>query len=541
MRRWNGWGDESNHFPLKPAGLTLLNDTLGKGNKLPDTSLEEALAAIPPSRLDAIPDNLPVSLDPEERLRHARGQSLPDWLAMRAGKPGRVPDAVAFPQTSGDVRALLDWAQQEQLTIIPYGGGTSVAGHINTPESNRPVLVLSLQQMNQLISLDQTSHLARIGAGANGPQVEAILNEKGYTLGHFPQSWELSTLGGWVASRSSGQQSMRYGRIEQLFAGAHVETLKGPLDIPVLPASSAGPDIREMLLGSEGHLGIITEVDVRITPLPEAESFHVAFARNWEEAVSLVRSIVQARLPLSLLRLSNAEETRTQLVLAGHENLVAWLQRYLSVRGMGDEKCMITYGVTGSKRQCKQQLRTVHQHLRQGGAVNMGKLLGKKWEESRFRSPYLRHGLWEGGFAVDTLETCVTWDKVTDTMTSIEAAIKQSAPDGLDVHVFTHLSHLYRDGSSIYTTYIFRNGDSYDATYNAWKQIKTAASDAIADNGGTISHQHGVGRDHAPWLPREKGRLGMMAIRQLAQGFDPDSQLNPGCLFDEQSSRNKGV
>lgn len=533
MRRWNGWGDHQTDFPLSAEGAAFLAATLGQGNKLPDATLEQALGQVGDSRLtDA--GHTCISLDKEVRLRHARGQSLPDWLAMRAGQPERVPDAVAFPQSREEVQQLLQLAHQHNWLIIPYGGGTSVAGHINTPPSERPVVVVSLEKMNQLLTLDDVSHLAKIGAGANGPQVEKLLNEKGYTLGHFPQSWELSTLGGWVASRSSGQQSMRYGRIEQLFAGGHVETLNGSLILPTLPATSAGPDLRQLVMGSEGRLGIITDVDVRITPLPEHESFHVAFATDWPQAETLVRSLVQARLPLSMLRLSNAVETRTQLVLAGHKTQVAWLERYLRWRGMGDEKCMVTFGITGNTGESKQLLRNVKARLRQSGAVYLGTLLGKKWEQARFRSPYLRHGLWEHGYAVDTLETCVDWARVGSTMHDIEVAIQQAAPAGEKVHVFTHLSHLYTEGSSIYTTYVFRNGKDHEATWQAWQAMKSAASDVIAKQGGTISHQHGVGRDHAPWLHHEKGTLGMDTLQQLLHFFDPEHRLNTGCLLPDR-------
>jgi alkyldihydroxyacetonephosphate synthase len=539
MRRWNGWGDDHNDFPLKTAGLSFLTKELGRGRMLPDASLEEALAQIPASRLRDIPAGLPVSTEAEDRLRHARGQSLPDWLAMREGNPGRVPDGVAFPENAKHVRSLLQWAAGQSLVVIPYGGGTSVAGHINTPASEHPVVVVSLAHMNTLVALDETSLLATLGAGANGPKVETLLNQKGYTLGHFPQSWELSTIGGWVASRSSGQQSMRYGRIEQLFAGARMETLKGTLELPTHPASSAGPDVREMVLGSEGRMGIITEVDARVSPLPEHESFHVAFTRNWKEGEALVRALVQSRLPLSMLRLSNAEETRTQLILAGHERQVAWLNRYLGWRGAKDEKCMITFGITGDAHFCRHLLKTTRKRLRQADAIYLGTLLGKKWEEARFRSPYLRHGLWSNGYVVDTLETSVDWSKVEETLQVVENAIRQSAPAGEKVHVFTHLSHLYNEGSSIYTTYVWRNGETYASTLAAWKAMKSAASDAIVAQGGTISHQHGVGRDHAPWLVHEKGKLGLAAIETLTRFFDPEEHLNPGCLLPQQEYKKE--
>lgn len=535
MRRWNGWGDETHDYPLRSAGLAFLRQKLGDGRRLPDISQEEVLAKVPATRLPAHPL---VDTSAEIRLRHARGQSLPDWLAMRSGAFGTFPDGVALPETSEQVRELLDWARDQNLVVIVYGGGTSVAGHINPPVSSRPILTLSLARMNRLLSLDRESQLAVFGAGTAGPDVESQLREQGYVLGHFPQSWELSTVGGWVASRSSGQQSMRYGRIEQMFAGGRVETLRGTMTLPGVPASSAGPDLREVVMGSEGRLGVITEVKVRVTPLPAHESFHVAFVPDWQAAVNLLRRVAQARVPASMLRASNAEETRTHLLLAGHERLVAALERFLSFRGCGDGRSMITFGITGDRRTTRQTLAEMKRHLRQSGGVYTGTLLGKRWEHARFRSPYLRHGLWEHGYAVDTLETCADWRRVPALVDSIESALREHAGTDEKVHVFTHLSHVYPQGSSIYTTYIFRCSASYEETLARWRQMKQAASDALVAGGGTISHQHGVGRDHAPWLVHEKGAAGMALLGTLMDHFDPQHLLNPGCLLGDDDAGN---
>ena len=316
MKQWNGWGDDQNDLglELKASALAYLQKIIGPSTRLPDATLEQALSKVPASRLQ--PHEL-VSLDAEDRLRHARGQSLPDWLAMRSGDFGIFPDGVAFPKTSEQVQSLLQYAQQHQLSVIPYGGGTSVVGHINPEAGDRPVLTIDMTGMNQLMKLDRESQIATFGAGTTGPMVESLLAAQGYTLGHYPQSWELSTVGGWVASRSSGQQSLRYGRIEQMFAGGRIETLKGTLEIPTFPASSAGPDVREMFMGSEGRMGIITEVKVRVTPLPEHESFHVIFFPDWDSGHKALREIAQGKVQLSMMRLSNTIETFTQLKLAG--------------------------------------------------------------------------------------------------------------------------------------------------------------------------------------------------------------------------------
>lgn len=300
MRQWNGWGDENSQLSMEINGgvKSLLASLLGPSHPLPSVTLEQVMASVPESRL---PQHTLVDTDAEQRVRHARGQSLPDWLAMHSGDIDAFPDGVAFPESTEQVRDILGYAARYNISVIPYGGGTSVVGHINPNTGDTPKLTVSMAKMSKMTAFDKQSQLATFGAGASGPQIEAQLQKEGYTLGHFPQSWELSTIGGWVASRSSGQQSLRYGRIEQLFAGAKMETFKGPLMVPAIPASSAGPDIREMILGSEGRLGIITEVTVRVSPLPEKESFHVVFLPSWEVGLEATREITQARIPLSMM------------------------------------------------------------------------------------------------------------------------------------------------------------------------------------------------------------------------------------------------
>ena len=516
---------------LPAHGQGFLEARIGTGQVLADASLEQVLARVPASRL---PDHPLVSVEAEVRVRHARGQSLPDWLAMRSGEFGVFPDGVALPETAAQIRELLAWAQQHDVIVIPYGGGTSVAGHINPRDGLRPVLTLSLARMSQMLDIDEQSLIASFGPGANGPQVEAQLRAKGYTLGHFPQSWELSTLGGWVASRSSGQQSLRYGRIEQLFAGGKVETFAGTLEIPTFPASAAGPDLREMILGSEGRFGVISEVKVRVTRLAEEEKFYAVFLPSWTQALAAIRSLVQARVPLSMLRLSNAIETETQLALAGHPEQIALLEKYLAFRGARAGKCMLTFGVTGNRQQNALSIKQAKRLLKGFGGVFTGTLLGKKWAENRFRFPYLRHGLWEAGYAVDTLETATDWANVDHLLNQVEDSLRNAlCAEGEQVHVFTHLSHVYGEGSSIYTSYVFRPAASYTQTLARWSKLKHAASLAIVNNRGTISHQHGVGRDHAPYLPVEKGEQGMAALRALARHFDPDQRLAPGVLLED--------
>jgi len=531
MRRWNGWGEEHIEVQLNPEAERFLAERIGPGQPQQEVSLAESLSTLEPSRLTG---TLPrtVSTEAQDRLCHSLGQSWPDWLRFKFGRVARAPDAVAYPESGEAVRELLQWAAKEGILVIPYGGGTSVVGHLDCPQTDKPVLSLSLERMTRLLTLDRHSQLACFAAGANGAAVESQLRSQGFTLGHFPQSFEYSTVGGWIATRSSGQQSLRYGRIEQLFAGGRVETMQGSLVLPTFPASAAGPDLREWVLGSEGRLGVITEAVMRVTPLPEHESFHALFFPAWNLAETAVRELVQSKLPLSMLRLSNPSETFTNLKLAGHVRLIEMLESYLRMRGVDDNKCMLLIGVSGDKKQARHALKGAVARCKRLNAVYIGTAMGKKWAENRFRGPYLRNALWQLGYASDTVETAADWPAVTATLQNVEhTAHTALAALGVKLHAFTHLSHLYPQGASIYTTFVYPLAEGFDANLQHWQRLKQAVSEAIVASGGTISHQHGVGRDHASYLRAEKGVLGLSMTRGLFSQFDPQGLMNPGCLI----------
>jgi alkyldihydroxyacetonephosphate synthase len=539
VRRWNGWGDDTVTYPLHDGPRQFLEGLVGPGTAPRDATLEEVVAGVPPSRLPAHPL---VSDDPADRVRHARGQSLPDWIALRSGRIPEFPDGVAYPTTDAEVRDLIRYAGESGACIIPYGGGTSVVGHINPPPGSAsasgkgwgPILTVDLGRLNRLRRFDEISQLATFGAGVTGPDLEAQLRARGCTLGHFPQSFELSTLGGWIVTRSSGQQSLGYGRIENLFAGGLLESPAGTLQLPPFPASAAGPDLREIILGSEGRMGILTEATVRVAPLPETEAFHAIFFPDFEQGREAVRQIMQARLPLSMLRLSTAVETQTTLALAGRERLIGALERLLSLRGVGEGKCMLLLGLTGREAVVKTARKEALDIAGNHGGVHVGRTFGKEWHKSRFRTPYLRNTLWELGYAVDTLETATDWASIPAMVDAIEAALRSGLETiGERVHVFAHLSHLYPYGSSIYTTYLYRIASDPDETLRRWQVLKEAASLAIVARDGTISHQHGVGVDHLPYLAREKGPLGMAVLDDLCRRFDPEWIMNPGKLIAE--------
>ncbi|MFZ5647566.1 MAG: FAD-binding oxidoreductase [Bacillota bacterium] len=529
MKRWNGWGDEAINFSLPLSAGEFLAKQLGPGITPRDASLQTSVAAVPSSRL---PAHHLVSTDPAERLLHSTGQSLHDWINIRSGKVPSFPDGVAYPASVDDVEEIIRYAKNTGASVIPYGGGTSVVGHLTAPAGERPVLTVDMNRMNGLVHMDPRGCLATFLAGVRGPDLEAALRVHGFTLGHFPQSFEFSTLGGWVSTRSAGQLSLGYGKIDRLFAGGTVITPAGRLDLPVFPASAAGPDLREFILGSEGRIGIIAEATIKISPLPESESFHAAFLPDPDRAVAAVRQMVQSSIPLAMIRLSLPEETRTNLILAGHSRLIDLLNKWLALRGVKDGKCMLLYGAAGTGKKVRWALRQASEIIRQHRGVTVGQRPGKEWLKNRFRAPYLRNSLWEAGYAVDTLETATTWERVPGTVEAIENSLRGGLNDiGESVHVFTHLSHVYPHGSSIYTTYLYRVAADPVETARRWVVLKSAASRAIVNCGGTISHQHGVGLDHLPYLEAEKGRLGMKMIGSLCGTLDPWGIMNPGKLL----------
>ena len=532
MRRWNGWSEEGADAPIPERARDLLTALVGPGAPTPDAALEDVVRTVAATRLD---EHVLWSTDPRSRLLHARGQSLPDWIALRSGRIPRVPDAVARPTDAASVRAVLDAARAAGAAVIPYGGGTSVVGGVTPPDGDRPVVSVDLAGTAGLHALDETSGLATFGAGTIGPDLEAALAPSGRTLGHYPQSFERSTVGGWVVTRSAGQESTGYGRIEALFAGGHLETPSGPLDLPTHPASAAGPDLRQLVLGSEGRLGILTDVVVRTTPIPQAVRTNAFVLRDWESALALARTLAQQRLPLSMVRVATPLETATTLALVGEGRGATILRRYLGLRGAGAdrERCLVLVGLSGRTAVVDAAAGEVARAVRDARGIGTPGV-GKAWRRDRFRAPDLRDALWAAGYAVDTLETATDWTTLPDLAATLGRTLRHGLDDiGERVHAFSHLSHVYPTGSSLYTTYLFRLAADPDETLARWRRLKRAASQVIVAHGATITHQHGIGTDHAPYLAAEKGPLGMAALGAVVRRLDPDGLMLPGVLLAE--------
>ncbi|MGB3633737.1 MAG: FAD-binding oxidoreductase [Rubrobacteraceae bacterium] len=527
MRRWNGWGDESVIYNLSSHAEGYLRERLGPGKPSRDVKLEEF--SPPPSRLPVHPL---VETETETRIRHSRGESFPDLVALRSGRIEAFPDGISFPGRESEVEGLLSYARTVGARIIPRGGGTSVVGGVNPIPGEQPILVVDMGQMGRLQDMDEESRLATFGTGVRGPWIEAQLRGQGYTLGHFPQSFEYSTLGGWISTRSAGQQSLLYGRIEDTFKGGRMITPQGTMELPAFPASAAGPDLRQFVLGSEGRLGLITSATVRIQLLPERERFWGIMFPSWEEGIAAIREIAQSTLPMSMLRLSDPEETNSQLHLTLNPYVRRLLDGLLARRGLRQEKCLMMLGATGQSSTVRKAHTRTRTLTREYGGVVVGDVAGREWRNNRFRLPYLRNTLWEKGWAVETLETATTWSALIPTARAVLQALRTALEDER-VLAMAHVSHVYPTGASLYFTFFFRLAVDPEATLERWQTLKSAALETIVEHGATLSHQHGVGTDHLPYMEKEKSAPGLSMLEALRKNVDPEGMLNPGKLLPD--------
>jgi alkyldihydroxyacetonephosphate synthase len=530
-RRIDGWGFAGESYPPPAAMMRWLGERLGEARPLP---------ALDPEQLDGDePADLPdlgcaVGRELDERFAGSRGQGLPDLLRLRSGSVPRLPDGVARPADVAELRALLAASDRHGLVIVPRGGGTSVTGGVNVPATEAPVVIADLAALAGLEELDETSGLATFGAGTAGPALESALEAKGWTLGHFPQSFELSTLGGWIATRSAGQESLGYGRIESLVAGLEVVAPAGELCLPAMPASAAGPDLRQLVLGSEGRFGVITRATVRIRRRPQATRVEVVMMPDWDAGIAAARRLVQSGLPLHLLRLSDADETAVAMTTGlAHSSLAPLVRGWLRLRGLGEGACLLLLGAAGTRASVTAVFEEARRRLRPWGGAWLGARPGRKWLADRFRHPYLRDALLDAGYATETFETAAPWSGLERLYATVREAMRGGAADGeRELPLLCHLSHPYRDGASLYFTFFFRCPGNPDRAVARWAELKRRASDAVAEGGGTLSHHHGVGSWHAPWLAAEAGDDGCRVLRRVAAELDPRGILNPHVLLD---------
>jgi alkyldihydroxyacetonephosphate synthase len=380
------------------------------------------------------------------------------------------------------------------------------------------------------VALDAESRTVTVGGGLRAPALERELARHGLTLGHYPQSFEYVSLGGCAATRSAGQASSGYGAIERMVVGLRMTAPAGELELAPLPASAAGPSLRQTLVGSEGTLGVITELALRVREAPRELIYEGVFFEDFAGGVQALRELAQCGATPDLARLSDQPETRMSLALAGSGGVKGALGRlYLGARGYRDG-CLAIVGFEGERDEVAARRRRALAALRAHGGLVVGRSPGAAWRHGRFAAPYLRDELLTRGVMVETLETATQWSNLRRLHRAVGEAIERALRDGgTPGLVMCHVSHLYETGASLYFTFVARQRE--DDPIAQWRAVKRAASDAIVAGGGTITHHHAVGRDHAPWMRDEVGDAGLSALRALKAELDPGGVMNPGKLL----------
>ncbi|MGX5680161.1 FAD-binding oxidoreductase [Schumannella luteola] len=548
--KWWGWGNEGvgfHHedkpgfapFVLQAVGLDLLTATRAGEPSFDDLKVGKSKAKVAfVKELAAIVGTDNVSTDDMLRVIHTYGKSLRDLVRIRGNQILRSPDVVVYPADEAEVQAVVDAAVAADAVIIPFGGGSNIGGSLEPHAGEKRVVVsLDLGRLRDVVSIDEESGLARIQAGAQGPDLEAQLNAKGWTIGHFPDSFTHSTVGGWVATRSSGMQSDKYGDIADICRGLRVVRPGGTLVLRPLPSTSSGPSVREMILGSEGRLGVITEVTVQVHRVPEKRNIYAYFFPNWTAGIQAMREISESDATPSITRVSDARETGFTLATSkerhGFSKFTAETVLPALMRRKGwnlDDICISFIGYEGGTEHAKRQKKLTDAIVKKHGGMGVGEGPGILYDQKKFDTPYLRDFLLDMGAAGDVSETAAPWSKLIDVHKNVYAAAQKAYDEiGVKGWIMSHLSHSYHSGACLYFTFAFVFKNDALAEYNT---VKNAIQQAFVDSDATISHHHGVGREHSPWLAQDISPEGVAVMRALFDGADPGANFNPGKIVD---------
>jgi alkyldihydroxyacetonephosphate synthase len=515
--------------PLEGAGLVAAAHPAGRRHRHPAGTVPAARGG--PRPADRPLGEANVRTDRESRLRRAGGKSYLDLLRRREGDASDAPDAVVLPGTTDETAALLTACGDLGVVVVPFGGGTSVVGGLaGVDPDDRPSIAVDLSRMSSVQALDVPSSLVTVGPGMRGPALEEALSREGLTFGHLPQSWEFATLGGYAATRSAGQNSTGVGRFDELVAGLTLATPSGVLELGHPPATAAGPDLLGVALGSEGTLGIITELTLRVRPKPTTGAYEGWSFRSWAAGLAALQQLARHDLLPDIVRLSDPDETRANLLMASGTG-ARLLRGSLKARGHADG-CLLVVGWEGLPALVRARRNAAASLLRDHGAIRLGRKVGESWRSHRFQAPYLRDRLMDGGLLVETLETAATWSALPTVYDAVRRALRESLTrKGRRPLIMSHVSHGYATGASLYVTVLADRDD--DLPIQQWLTAKRAATDALLAAGGTLTHHHAVGADHRPWMEREVGPLGVEVLRAVKERLDPQGICNPGVLLPE--------
>lgn len=526
MMKWDAWGDPAQAKPLSEGIRSLLNQALGiDASPLPQLEAEQVKlrpSALSPADRDAIADIVGADncgVDDASRLLRAGGKSTLDLLRRRDPGVQDAPDAVLLPADEDEIAAILRLCGQRSIAVVPFGGGTSVVGGLDPVRGQfKAVISLDLRRLNELHALDEVSGEGELGAGVTGPEAERLLGARGFSLGHFPQSFQFATIGGFAATRSSGQDSAGYGRFNDMVRGLRAVTPAGVLDLGRAPESAAGPDLRQLLIGSEGVFGVITRVRVRVHPTPAATRYEAWSFPDFATGADALRAVTQTGTGPTVLRLSDEAETGVNLATTdsiGEDSITGGCLAITVFEGSTDH--------VGSRHAETSAL------MKACGGTSLGEAPARAWEHGRFNAPYLRDSLLSAGALCETLETATNWSNISTVKSAVTEALTTAlAETGTQALVLCHISHVYPTGASLYFTVVAgQRGNPIEQ----WRRAKTAASDAMVRTGATITHHHAVGADHRPWMRAEVGDLGVQVLQAVKTTLDPAGILNPGKLI----------
>ena len=524
--KWNAWGDPEAAKPLSDGIRSLLKLALGVEDS-GGAELEPQQVKLRPSALSH-PDRDALSaivgtqfciVDDRDRLLRAGGKSTLDLLRRKDPGVQDAPDAVLLPGDENEVAEILHFCSRESIAVVPFGGGTSVVGGLDPVRGQfNAVVSLDLRRLGGLYSLDEVAGEAELGAGVTGPQAERLLGEHGFSLGHFPQSFQFATIGGFAATRSSGQNSAGYGRFDDMVRGLRAVTPAGVLDLGRAPESAAGPDLRQLLIGSEGVFGIITRVRLRVHAIPESTRYEAWAFPDFATGTEALRAVTQTGTGPTVIRLSDEAETGVNLA---------------TTESIGEQTitggCLAITVFEGTEAHTESRHAETRAVLEAHGGTSLGEAPARAWEQGRFGAPYLRDSLLSAGALCETLETATNWSNIPALKTAVTEALTTAlAETGTPALVLCHISHVYATGASLYFTVV---GGQRGNPIEQWRKAKAAASDAMVRTGATITHHHAVGADHRPWMRDEVGDLGVEVLRAVKATLDPAGILNPGMLI----------
>ena len=545
--KWWGWGLEDVSFSHedKPGLAPFLQEHLGLDVAretaaacgfdeldIPEPTLDTRLRAA----LEAAVGAEHVSTDALDRVVHARGKSLRDIVRQRRGDIPRMPDVVVRPADEEAVAAVLAAALEADAVVIAFGGGSSISGSLEAPADERRTIVsVDLGRLDRVLAVDPASRLARVQAGVFGPHLEAQLDAQGFTMGHFPDSFTHSTLGGWIATRSSGMQSDRYGDIADITRGLRVVTPSGTLVTRPVPSQSTGPSVREMVLGSEGRLGLITEATVQVRRRPEERVILGYLFGSFTAGMAAMTEIAASEFSPSVTRISDAPETAFSFATRKASTPLdrvksKALQTFLTRRKGFDlaEMCLSFIGYEGSAGHVAAERKGVGAIVARHGGVCIGASPGALYDQKKFDTPYIRDFLLDRGAIGDVSETAAPWSALMPLYDTARSRVHAAFAElGVQGYLMCHLSHSYHAGACLYFTFAFEAAAGRDEL-EQYDVVKRVLQQSFVDTAGTLSHHHAVGTEHAAWLEEDISAPGVKLLEALFAGADPGANLNPG-------------